>query len=71
MNPPKWPKCLELKKKIIKEDNKKWKEIYRYIYTYSSKNFSSNLYSLLLLLQLFYGFLDFVWDYPGEPVAER
>jgi len=26
---------------------------------------------LLLLLQTFYGFLDFVRDYPGEPVPER
>jgi len=25
----------------------------------------------LQLLQLFYGSLDFVWDYPGEPVPER
>ena len=26
---------------------------------------------LLLLLQPFYGPLDFVWDYSGEPVTER
>jgi len=26
---------------------------------------------LLLLLQPFYGCLDFVWDYLGEPVPER
>ena len=26
---------------------------------------------LLLLLQPLYGSLDFVWDYPGEPVPER
>jgi len=26
---------------------------------------------LLLQLQLFYDPLDFVWDYPGEPVPER
>jgi len=25
----------------------------------------------LLQLQPFYGPLDYVWDYPGEPVPER
>jgi len=25
----------------------------------------------VLQLQQFYGSLDFVWDYPGEPVLER
>jgi len=29
------------------------------------------LQQLLLLLQLFYGPLDCVWDYLGEPVLER
>jgi len=28
-------------------------------------------YLLLLLLQPFYSSLDFVWDYPGEPVPEE
>jgi len=27
--------------------------------------------TLLLQLQLFYAPLDFVWDYPGEPVSEN
>jgi len=29
------------------------------------------LTTAILLLQPFYGFVDFVWDCPGEPVPER
>jgi len=36
-----------------------------------SESVKTNLLLLLQLLQSFYSSLDFVWDYPGEPVPAR
>jgi len=41
---------------------------------YTTENSCNNLSSCkmsLQLLQLFYGSLDFVWDYLGEPVTRK
>jgi len=52
-------------------DVKLWKILIYFFITLVIVMPQSSIHLLVLLLQPFYGSLDFVWDYPDEPVTRK
>jgi len=48
-----------------------WRTSHKHNIVLNGMTMTSSIKLLLLLLQPFYGPLDFVCDYPGKPVTER